>query len=284
MSTAELVVVAWGALVFLMIGSFTCVVIDRLPLKLAEPNEFGDTWDTRPWHEVTGGRSRCSSCGEPVRVLDNVPVLSFLLLRGRCRGCAERIPGFHPIVEVLCALLFLCAVWAIGLEWRILPALVLIPVGLAVAAIDLRVLIVPTRLVWPALAVIVVVSVVAAGLEGEWQLLLTSLVGVASLAGPLFLLWFAVPSGMGFGDVRLAVLLGWAIGFYAGTRPLAGVLIALVCLVLASVLGLAIGIVAIGARGRKAQVPFGPALVLGSFLCIAFAEPILDGWDLYSLV
>jgi leader peptidase (prepilin peptidase)/N-methyltransferase len=283
-SSTELVLLIFGTLAFLAVGSFTCVVIDRLPLALDQPNEYGELWDTRPWPQVLGGSSRCSHCGTGIRVVDNVPVLSYVALRGRCRGCGASIPGFHPLVELLCPLLFLGAVWSIGADWRIMPALWLIPVGVAVAVIDLRTLIVPTRIVWPAFGVLVALSVASAAIEGEWAWLLTAAIGLAALAGPLFALWFVLPASMGFGDVRLTVLLGWAIGFYAGTRPLAGVVIALICLVLASVLGLAIGIVAIGARGRKAQVPFGPALVLAAFLCIAFAEPILDGWDLYSLV
>lgn len=284
MSSTELVLLVVGTLAFLAIGSFTCVVIDRLPLALDEPNEYGELWDTRPWPQVLGGNSRCSTCGAGIGVVDNIPVVSFVLLRGRCRGCSSTIPGYHPLVELLCPLLFLGAVWSIGAEWRIMPALWLIPVGVAVAVIDLRALIVPTRIVWPAFFVMVALSVAAAAIAGEWSWLLTAVIGVAALAGPLFALWFVLPSSMGFGDVRLTVLLGWAIGFYAGTRPLAGVMIAVICLVVAAVLGLAIGIVAIGARGRKAQVPFGPALVIAAFVCVAFAEPILDSWDLYSLV
>ncbi len=99
MSTAEILMLVFGTLAFVAIGSFTCVVIDRLPLALDEPNEFGELWDTRPWREVFGGRSRCSSCGAEVTAADNIPVVSWLVLRGRCRGCGERIPAFHPVVE-----------------------------------------------------------------------------------------------------------------------------------------------------------------------------------------
>lgn len=157
-----------------------------------------------------------------------------------------------------------------------MPVLWLIPVGVAISVIDLRTLIVPTRLVWPSLFVAVAVSIAAAGALGQWQLLLSCLVGVLVLAGPLFIIWFAMPAGMGFGDVRLATLLGWTVGFYAGTNPLHAVVLLIICLALASVIGLVVGVVALGARGRKAKVPFGPALVAASFLCIAFAPQILD--------
>lgn len=271
----------FGALLFLAIGSFVCVIIDRLPLPLDEPNEYGELWDTRPWSEVLGGNSRCSTCSEPVRPRDNIPVVSWFLLRGRCRGCSERIPGFHPVVELLSPLLFIGAVWGIGWNITLLPALWLIPVGLAVGAIDLRTLIVPTRIVWPAFGIAVALSVLVAGVEGEWAWLLTALVGVASFAGPLFILWFVLPRSMGFGDVRLAVLLGWTLAFYAGTRPLAGLYLAVTCLALSSMIGLLVGVLALGARGRKAQVPFGPALVAGTLVCIALAEPILEPFGVY---
>lgn len=276
MSSVEVLLVAAGALFFLFLGSFVCVVIDRLPLALDEPNEYGELWDTRPWPEVLGGRSRCSDCGEGVRPIDNVPVLSWLVLRGRCRSCGAKIPGFHPLVELASPLLYLAMVWAIGWQVTLLPVLWLIPVGLAVAVIDLRTLIVPTRIVWPAFFVAVVLAVVVAGVEGEWAWLLSALVGLVAFAGPLFVLWFALPRSMGFGDVRLATLLGWTLGFYAGTRPLAGLYLAFVCLAVSSMIGLVVGVVALGARGRKAQVPFGPALVAGTFVCIALAPEILD--------
>ncbi len=283
MTGAELVVLIFGTLLAFAVGSFLCVIIDRLPVELDEPNEYGDSYDTRPWGEVLGGQSRCSSCGEPVRPHDNIPVLSWLLLRGRCRGCGERIPAFHPIVELLVPLLFLGAVWVVGWDWRLLPVLGLIPAGVAISVIDLRTMIVPTRIVWPAFGLVVALSVIGSGIESEWGWLLTALVGLAALAGPLFVLWFLLPSGMGFGDVRLAVILGWTVGFYGGTELVAGVILSVLVLLSASVIGLVVGMVALGARGRKAKVPWGPSLFAASILGIACAEPILDGFGVWAL-
>ena len=158
----------------------------------------------------------------------------------------------------------------------------LIPVGLAITVIDLRTLIVPTRLVWPSLGVAVALSVVVAGIEGEWRWLLSATVCLLAFAGPLFLLWFVVPRGMGFGDVRLATLLGWTMGFYAGTQLIAGVFLALTALVLAALVGIVYGVVALGARGRKAQVPFGPALITAAFFCIALAPEILEPFGVFT--
>lgn len=283
MTATQWVLVVFGTLMSFAVGSFLCVVIERLPVELAEPNDYGDSFDTRPWDEVLGGHSRCSSCGEPIRAIDKIPVVSWFILRGRCRGCGERIPGFHPMVELLVPLLFVGSIWAIGMDWRILPLLGLIPAGVAVSAIDVRTLIVPTKIIWPACALVVGLSLLSAAIEGEWAWLLTALVGLVSLAGPLFVLWFFLPSGMGFGDVRLAVLLGWTVGFYSGTEPIAGAILAMVLLFSASVIGIVVGVVALGARGRKAKVPWGPSLFAAALIVIALAEPILDAFGVWSL-
>lgn len=275
MSGSEWIGLIFGALVFAAFGSFACVIIDRLPLHLDEPNRFGEEWDSRPWGEVFGGHSRCSSCGTPVRPIDNIPILSWLILRGRCRACGSPIPAYHPIVEVMCPLLFLGAVWSVGWEWTILPALWLIPVGVAISVIDLQTLIVPTRLVWPSLAVSLILCLATAIADGQIGRLGAAAVGAATLALPLFVLWFLFPTGMGFGDVRLALLLGCTVGFYAGTGLIAAMLLLIVCLTLAALLGTVLGVVALGARGRKAKVPFGPALVAASYFCIAAAPQIL---------
>ena len=280
MSGTEIVLLVIGTLAAFAVGSFTCVVIDRLPLALDEENEYGELWDTRPWGEVIGGHSRCSTCGTAVRPVDNIPVVSWMVLRGRCRGCSDRIPAFHPIIELLCPILFLGAVWAIGATWLLLPALWLIPVGLAVSTIDFRTLMVPTRIVWPAFAVMIVLCAIAAGVEGEWERMLSAAIGLAVVAGPLFVLWFVMPKNMGFGDVRLAVLLGWTVGFFAGDKPAGALILGLIYIALSSIIGIMIGVVGLGARGRKAKVPFGPSMVIAAYLCVALAPQILDPFNL----
>ena len=276
MSSAEILVLVLGTLVFLAIGSFTCVVIDRLPVALDEPNQFGELWDSRPWGEVLGGRSRCSSCGSEVGAINNIPLVSWLLLRGRCKTCGESIPAFHPLVELTVPALYVVAFLVLGFEWTLIPVLWLIPVGVAVAVIDLRTLIVPTRIVWPALFIMVGLSVVAVAPASEWDWLLSGLVGLAVFAGPLFVLWFAMPRGMGFGDVRLATLLGFALGFYAQGSLVGALFMAVLSMGASAGLGILLGLVALGARGRKAKVPFGPAMVAGTFICIGLSQPILD--------
>lgn len=276
MTTAELaLLLVGGGLALAAVGSFMCVVIDRLPVQLAEPNEYGETWDTRPWPEVVGGRSRCSSCGTDVRARENVPVVSWLLLRGRCRHCGDRIPAFHPVVELAVPAFGLAIAVANWGSWALLPCLVLVGPAIAIAVIDLRTLIVPTRLVWPTFAVVLALSVVAVLVEGEPRWLLGGLVGIGVLSGPLFVLWWINPKGMGFGDVRLTVLLGWTVGFAAlaagGPLPSAA-LMALMVLVVGAVLGILHGVAMLG---RQRQIPFGPSLVVASLLALVFTEPFV---------
>lgn len=276
MTTTQLILVVFGAIAFFALGSFTCVVIDRLPRRLDEENKFGELWDTNTWSHVLGGSSRCSSCGEPIRVYDNIPVIAWLLLRGKCRGCGQPIPAFHLLVELAAPVLFLLSVWALGADWRLLMVGWLIPVGLAISVIDLRTFMVPTRLVWPALAVTLVLAVVVAAIEDEWMWLASGVIGIIVLAGPLFAIWWMMPRGMGFGDVRLATLVGFNVGFFAGTNLAHAAFLTVIALALASTLGLVLGLAAMGARGRKAKVPFGPTIMLGGYMCMLFAAQILE--------
>lgn len=287
MTSAQTVVLGVGAvLAGAVVGSFLCVLIDRLPRRLDEPNEFGELYDMAPWREVLGGTSRCSDCGAAVRWFHNVPVLSWLVLRGRCADCGARIPAFHPLVEVAVPAVGAAVVWSTGWSWLLPLYLWLVPVGVVVAVIDWRTLMVPTKVVWPAFGVALALSLLAVLAEGEPRWLLGALIGVAVLSGPLFVLWWFLPSGMGFGDVRLTVLLGWIVGFAAvaagGSLPSA-VLLALSVMVVASVLGLLLGVLValFGARSgddttplRKRQVPFGPSLVAASLLAIV----VVDGF------
>lgn len=261
------------------VGSFVCVVIERLPVELDAPDEFGDSFGSRPWSEVVGGSSRCSSCGSPIAWHHKVPVVSWVLLRGRCKECGSRIPGFHPIVELAVPLLVAVLLFGLGWTWRIGPVLWLVPVGIAVAAIDLRTLIVPTKLVWPAFVVSVAIAVAVAALESSPRWLFGGLIGVVTIAGPLAVVWFILPGGMGFGDVRLATLLGWTVGFATIDGSwVTALFTGVATLALAAVIGVMTGVVGIVACGRGRKVPFGPALVVASFAVILLGSVLIEGF------
>jgi leader peptidase (prepilin peptidase)/N-methyltransferase len=273
-AAAIVIVVLFG----LAVGSFLCVIIDRLPVKLDEPNAVGDLYDTRPWNEVLGGTSRCSTCGEGVRPRDNIPVLGWLLLRGRCRECGAHIPAFHPIVELLVPALAVVVYWRLEGTWLLLPALWLVVMGVAIGTIDTRTMIVPTRLVWPAFFGAVATSVVAALAEGEPRWLVSAVIGVLVVAGPLFLLWYVLPTHLGFGDVRLATFLGFTVGFAAAAatgdpRLTLPMMLGLIMMTLAAVIGIVVGLVMRAGFGQP--FPFGPALIAAAIFCVAWAEPIM---------
>jgi len=253
METVMLIVMA--TLFGLAIGSFSCVVIDRLPVPLDEPNEFGERFTMRPWAEVAGGRSRCSACGTDVPAHLNVPVFAWLFLRGRCKNCGASIGAFHPMVEASVPLLWLALAWALGWGWTLVPMLWFVPVAVIVGVIDLRTLMVPTKLVWPAAGISVVLIVASAVGLGETAVVVGALLGAAVLSGALFIIWFAKPGGLGFGDVRLAVLIGLHIGALVGTGGMILVVFSVVLTIgVAAVVGLILGGV-LWAQGNRRTAP-----------------------------
>ena len=173
----------------LAIGSFLNVVAARVPLR----------------RSVTGGRSACMSCGSQIAWYDNVPVVSWLLLQGRCRGCAERIGWLYPAVELVTALLVAGCFLRFGISWDAAIGAFFACVLVAISAIDIEHRIIPNRIVLPAAAIVLVAKTLVHP-SPEWL--------IAGLGASLFLFVAALayPAGMGMGDVKLALLLGFAVG------------------------------------------------------------------------
>lgn len=236
-----------AALLGAAIGSFLNVVVHRLPRgeSLARPG------------------SRCVSCGTAIRPYDNVPILSWLLLRGRCRGCGTRISPRYPAVELLTAVVFAAVVLARGIDVSLLLELPFAAILVAVAGIDLEHRIVPNRIVGPAAVYGVVISMLVR--PGELPEVL-----IAGLGAFLFLLVAALayPAGMGMGDVKLAGLMGLFLG--------ASVIPALLAACAAgSVVGLA-QIVRHGSTARKHGLPFAPFLALGGLMGLVAGPELID--------
>ena len=250
MTPREIVLLVFGVLAGACVGSFVNVLIHRLPRPLDEANEFGELWETNS--------------------------VSWIARRGRCRDCGSRIAAYHPLVEFAVPAFGVLAWLVLGWGWRLPLVLWLVPVGVAIAMIDLRTFMVPTRLVWPAFFVAIAIAVAVALAIDHPAYLLNGLIGIATLAGPLFVIWFILPSGMGFGDVRLVTLLGWCVGFTSGRSYGGAAVLSLLVLAGAAVLGIVLGVVALGARGRKAKVPFGPSLLLAAYVCMLAAPQLLD--------
>jgi leader peptidase (prepilin peptidase)/N-methyltransferase len=243
-----IVVAALGGLI---LGSFLNVVAYRLP---------------RGASLVTPG-SQCPHCDHPVRPRDNVPVVSWLALHGRCRDCGGPIAGRYALVEAGTALLFV-AVVAVRHDDAAALALGLVLVAFLVplVLIDLEVRLLPNAITLPAAVVAVVLGTVLDP-SGEVERLLAG-----AAAGGFFLLAaLAYPRGMGIGDVKLAAVLG----LFLGRAVAAALLVALVAGVL---VGLAIIARKGAAQGRKTAVPFGPFLALGGLVALLAGDLLVDAY------
>lgn len=244
---------SFGGVLGLVAGSFLNVVAHRVPAGVS----------------VVTPRSACPRCGTGIRNRDNIPVVSWLLLRGRCRDCNEPISIRYPVVEATTALLFSITGLIVGLRW-VLPAYwVFVGVTVALTLTDLDRKLIPNRILFPGAAVAGGLLAAGAILDGELHALGRGVIGAAGYFAALFLLALAARGGFGFGDVKLAFLLGLFLA-YRGWEEL------FVAVFLAFALGGAFSIVllAMGRKGRKDAIPFGPFLVLGAYLAIAVGGPI----------
>ncbi len=243
------------ALLGLVVGSFLNVVVHRVPRK----------------ESVVRPRSRCPRCGSTLAGRDNVPVVSWLLLRRRCRSCHEPISARYPLVELLTAALFAAAALRLGADPALPAFLVLMAALVAVSAIDLEHFIVPNRVVYPALFLSVPLLVAAAALDGEWRSLRGAALGGLAAWGLLLVIHLVSPGGMGFGDVRLAGLIGVHLGWLSLRHVVLGLFLGFLT---AAVTGVAL--IATSVRTRKDKVPFGPFLALGAVLAILFGAPLIE--------
>ena len=239
--------VALAALLGLAVGSFLNVVVWRVPRG----------------ESVVRPPSACPTCSTPVRPRDNVPVLSWVLLRGRCRSCRAPISRRYPLVELASAGLFALMAVRFGAD-PVLPAyLYLVAVGLALGLIDLDCKRLPNALTLPSYPVAGALLALAALLGSDSGSLPRALLGGAAMYAFYFALCFAYPAGMGFGDVKLAGVLGmytawlgwgaWAVGMFSG-------------FLLGGVAGLLV--MATGRGGRKTALPFGPFMLAGTLLAV----------------
>lgn len=239
----------------LLIGSFLNVVIARVP----------------EGRSVLRPRSACPSCETPIAGRDNVPVVSWLLLRGRCRSCSEPISARYPIVELATAAVLALTAAVLGAVAH-LPAYLVVTAGLvAVTGIDLDTYRIPTPLLRWIMILGAPLLVVAALVRGEPGRLLSAGIGAVAAFAVLFAIHAVVPAGMGFGDVRLAFVLGTFTGWLGGWYvPLA--------LLLGFGLGSVVGVVlmASGRAGRRSRIPFGPFLAAGAWIAICWGAPILE--------
>ncbi|GAB2458660.1 prepilin peptidase [Xylanimonas ulmi] len=245
--------IAPAGLLGLLIGSFLNVVIWRVPRGLS----------VLP-------RSACPHCAAPVRARDNVPVVSWLALRGRCRACRTPISVRYLVVEASTAALFAGAAALTGWSWTLPAALHLVAVGVALACIDLELRRLPDRVLGPASVVGVILLTLAAwnpGGPAQWTDLGRAGLGAGGLLAFYLVLVLVWPGGMGLGDVKLAGLLGGYLGWFGvGALVIGGFA--------AFLFGgaFAIGLLASGRARPGTGIPFGPWMLLGAAFGILAGE------------
>jgi leader peptidase (prepilin peptidase)/N-methyltransferase len=231
----------------LAIGSFLNVVAARVPLR----------------RSIVSPPSACMSCGERIAWHDNIPLVSWAVLRGRCRHCGTRIPFVYPAVELVTALLVAGCVLAFGLSAHFAVAAAFCAVLVAVSSIDLEHRIIPNRIVVPAAAIALIVQT-ALEPSPEWAL------AAVGASGFLFAAALAYPAGMGMGDVKLALLMGAVLGRTVSVALMAGMLAAMIP-------GLYL-FARHGKAARKMGIPFGPFLAVGSVVALFWGHDLLAAY------
>jgi leader peptidase (prepilin peptidase)/N-methyltransferase len=243
----DLVVLLLVFLPGLAIGSFLNVVAARVPL-----------------HEsIVKPGSHCMSCGHEIAWYDNVPLVSYVVLRGRCRHCGVRYGLRYPAVELAMGLLTVGCVWKFGLHAEALVAVFFCAALLAISATDIEHLVVPNVIVLPAAAIVLAAQTVISP-SFEWAL------AAVAFAAFLFLVALVYPGGMGMGDVKLALLLGAMLG--------RNVVIAFAVAVLSAMVPAIWLITRHGSKARKMKIPFAPFLALGGVVALFAGKPLLDAY------
>lgn len=243
------------AVLGLAIGSFLNVVVWRVPKG----------------ESVVSPPSACPSCGHRIAPRDNVPVVSWLLLGGQCRHCHQRISPRYPLVEAGTAALFAVVALRFGLSWELPAFLYLAAITVALALIDIDVRRLPNAIVLPSYPVAGVLLVGAALLQGDPGSALRSVLAGLALYTVYLVLALIYPAGMGFGDVKLAGVLGLYLGYLGWGEVVVGWF-------LAFLVGGLVGALLIVLRraGRKSKIPFGPYMLVGAWLAVLFSDVLVD--------
>jgi leader peptidase (prepilin peptidase)/N-methyltransferase len=244
----------------LAIGSFLNVVIYRVPAG----------------ESVVSPPSKCPSCGKEIRNRHNVPVVGWLVLRGKCYDCKAPISPRYPVVEALTGVLFAVVTLRI-LDLDLAPALAaylyFVAIGIALTMIDIDHKRLPNAIVLPSYVVVAALLTIASIASGDWWALARAVIGAAILLAFYVALTLAYPAGMGMGDVKLSGVLGAVLGYLSWTTLAVGAFGGFLLGSLGGILVLATG------RGnRKTAIPFGPYMIAAAVLAIFVAQPAADAY------
>lgn len=252
------IVIIAASVLGLAVGSFLNVVVYRVPAGKS----------------VVRPPSACPSCGTEIRPRDNIPVLSWLLLRGHCRDCGATISARYPAIEALTALVFGLVAARFGASWSLPAELAFVGALVALAAIDLERYLLPRAVVYPASILVGGGLVIAAIAKGQWHRLGVAVACAAVTFAVFFAINFVRPAWMGFGDVRLSALIGLALGWLGAWTVVVGFMAA-------NLLGAMTGVVLIarGRAGRRTALPYGVFLAAGSVFAVLAAAPIIHWYS-----
>lgn len=271
MTAEEAILIAFAVILGLMFGSFATAAAYRIPRK----------------ESFVTGRSKCPNCDATITAIENIPLFSYLALRGRCRHCKARISPRYPLIEVGTGILFGLAAWKFGFEPETPIFFAFFWVLVVLTIIDIEHKLLPTRVIYPALLVGAIALIATALFRDQSDRIIDMAIGAAVFGGIFFIIFYAAPAGgFGFGDVRFALLLGTFVG-YLGAPGLV-----LLAMFLSFLTGALIGVTLKwwAERGatsdqslRKMKVPFGPYMALGSVLSIFWGQQMLDAYlNLFS--
>lgn len=250
-------VVVWAAVLGALVGSFLNVVVWRVPRG----------------ESIVRPPSACPACGHPIRPRDNVPVVSWLVLGGRCRDCKSRISARYPLVELGTAGAFALVAVRFGLTASLPAFLYLAAVGIALSLIDLDTHRLPDPIVLTAYPITAVLLAAAAWATGDWSALLRAGIGGASLWAVYFVLMVVKEGAMGFGDVKFAGVLGAAMAWVGWGALIVG---GFAAFLFGGIVGL--GLLVVRRGDRRTKVPFGPWMVLGAAVGAAVGETLWRGY------
>lgn len=251
------VLVLVAAVLGLVFGSFATVVAWRVPRG----------------ESIVKPGSHCPLCTTPIRPYDNVPVVSYFVLGGKCRNCKAKFGIRYPLVELGVALLFVAVTLRTGERW-LLPAYCFLALVLVILTdIDLEHRRLPVVIVYPAVLIGALLLVIAAAGLHDWGAIARAAIAGVGATVVFALIFFLARGGMGFGDVRLAGLCGMFLGFLGWRYVAAGFFSAVL---IAGLVG--IGLLVSGKAGRKTQIPYGPFLAAGTMIGVLFGLPIASVW------
>jgi len=259
----------------LLMGSFLNVVIHRLPIMLerewqAEYASFGGELPIAEKYNLVVPRSRCPHCGHAITALENIPLLSYAILRGRCSACHARISPSYVVIEAACGLLSAWAAWHFGFSWQALGALVLSWGLLAISAIDLEKQLLPDKLTLPLLWLGLLFN-----LGHVFTDISSAVIGAAAGYLALWSVYHVFhlvtgKEGMGYGDFKLLALLGAWLGWQR--LP--------VVIIMSAGVGAVIGLLLLGSKRLKqgAPMPFGPFLAAAGWIVLFWGAPLSDAY------